>query len=125
MRETVETPEKAQKILESLALHPSKSRACRAARISRAAFYRWVAKDPEFATQIEAARQHGIDAIEDAMFELAGSKKDTTAAIFMLKSWRPDRYRETTRQELSGPGGEPLQFAGVLVPLPTREDDGE
>lgn len=28
--------------------------------------------------------------------------------IFLLKAHRPDKYRETTRQELSGPAGGPI-----------------
>lgn len=123
--QTIQTPEKRAKLLEALALHPSKSRACRVARISRAAFYAWCSADPEFAADVEAAREQGIDALEDGLFREAIDGHNTTAAIFMLKSWRPDRYRETTRHEMSGPGGTPLQFAGVLVPLPMREDDGE
>jgi hypothetical protein len=33
--------------------------------------------------------------------------------IFLLKAHRPEKYRETTRQEISGPGGGPVQHADV------------
>lgn len=118
--QTIRTPEKAQKIIDALTLHPSKSRACRAARISRAAFYDWCANDPEFKARVDLAQETGIDAIEDSLFNDAVNH-DTTAAIFTLKSWRPSRYRETTRQELTGPDGGPIPIIGIEVAKPAGD----
>lgn len=106
-RPTIQTPEKAQKIIDALELHPSKSRACRTARISRAALYAWCASDSEFKARVDAAQERGIDAVEDALLNDA-INHDTTAAIFALKSWRPARYRETQRHEVTGKDGEAL-----------------
>lgn len=119
---TIRTPEKRQAILDALRLHPSITRACRSARISRNAFYEWRNDDSEFAAEIEASREKGIDALEDSLFRDAIDGHNTTAAIFMLKSWRPDRYRETTRHELTGVGGEPIAIRSISVPLPVADD---
>lgn len=52
------------------------------------------------------------------MFTEATDKHDTTAMIFTLKSWRPDRYRETTKKIISGDDEHPIQF--VYRELPAR-----
>lgn len=117
---TVRTPEKEQAILDALTLHPSKTRACRSAKLSRQAFYEWCRDDRDFAARVAAAQEIGIDAVEDTLFSSA-MRDDTTAAIFTLKSWRPERYRETTRHELTGASGEPIAIRSISVPLPVEE----
>ena len=42
-----------------------------------------------------------MDALEDALID-RGAESDTTAAIFMLKSWRRDRYGD--KQEVTQRG---------------------
>lgn len=100
---TKKTPEKEQAIIEALHKHPSKSRACRSARvrIDRSTLYVWMAEDAEFKARVDAAQAMGIDAVEDGLLESA-TDRDTTAAIFALKSWRPERYRETTEHKHAG-----------------------
>lgn len=107
---TKKTPEKEQAIIEALHGHPSKSRACRSSRvrINRSTLYAWMADDPEFKARVDAAQEMGIDAVEDALLEDA-TNHDTTAAIFTLKSWRPDRYREKQDHYHSGQNGEPIR----------------
>lgn len=105
---TIRTPEKEQVILDALSLHPSKSRACRTARVPRQRFYEWCHDDPDFKARVDAAQQRGIDAVEDALFADA-LNHDTTAAIFTLKSWRPERYSDKLRHEHTGDGGGPIR----------------
>lgn len=70
-------------------------RTCAAADIVPSTFYEWKKADPEFAAEVEVAREHAIERIEDALLAAATSKKlNTAAAIFMLKSLRPEVYRE-------------------------------
>jgi len=38
---------------------------------------------------------------------------DTVACIFWLKNRRPDLWRDTQRQELTGAGGGPIETAGL------------
>lgn len=90
--QTIRTPEKEQAILDALRLHPSKTRACRSARVGRQSFYDWLNADPNFKKRVEAAQEIGIDAVEDALFKGAMDKDDTTAQIFTLKSFRRERY---------------------------------
>ena len=107
---TKKTPEKEQAISAALHAHPSKSRACRSARvrINRSTLYAWMAEDPDFKARVDAAQEIGIDAVEDALLEDA-TKHDTTAAIFTLKSWRSERYREKQDHFHSGANGEPIR----------------
>jgi hypothetical protein len=88
---TIRTPEKEIALTAALHERPSYLSACRKANISRAAFYQWKQSDPAFAERIEAARNVGLDALEDALIA-RGLKNDTTAAIFMLKSHRREIY---------------------------------
>lgn len=85
------TPEKEEIILDSLRERPSYSAACRRARISRQTFYRIRRERPEFDAKVIAARNEGLDSLEDALIT-RGLKSDTTAAIFMLKSHRREIY---------------------------------
>jgi transposase-like protein len=85
------TPEKEATILEALRERPSFAAACRKARISRPTFYKWRREIPGFEERVIAARNEGLDALEDAL-ATRGAKNDTTAAIFLLKSHRRDVY---------------------------------
>lgn len=89
--QSVRTPEKEAAILGFLREHPSYARAARKARIARSSLSAWRSDDPGFAVRCEAARVEGIDAVEDSLMERA-TKDDTTAAIFLLKTWRRERY---------------------------------
>jgi hypothetical protein len=91
--QTIRTPEKEIVLTEALREKPSIKAACRKARIGRNAFYNWFNDDPEFAARINAAKAQGLDALEDALTE-RGLITDTTAAIFLLKSHRPEIYRD-------------------------------
>lgn len=88
---TKRTPEKEEVILDALRQHPSWSKAARKARIARITLWHWRTDDPAFAARCEQAREQGIDGIEDALSERAIAG-DTTAAIFILKTWRRDKY---------------------------------
>jgi Rad3-related DNA helicase len=87
------TPEKRDVILDALHNHPSLGRAARKARITRHTLRNWRLANPEFAAEVEAAREAGFEVLEDALI-VRGEKNDTTAAIFMLKGWKPERYQE-------------------------------
>lgn len=102
------TPEKRELILDSLTNHPALSRAARKAKISRRTLWMWRRDNPEFATECEKAREQGFDALEDALI-VRGEKNDTTAAIFLLKGWKPGRYTEKMRHEHTGKDGDPIR----------------
>jgi hypothetical protein len=97
--QTIRTPEKELALIVALHERPSYLSACRKAKISRAAFYEWKQNDPDFAARIDAARNVGLDALEDALIT-RGLKNDTTAAIFMLKSHRREIYGDRLNLEI-------------------------
>jgi hypothetical protein len=97
---TQRTLEKEQAILAALELHPSKSRACRSARIPRRTFYDWLADDPAFRARVEAAQEMGIDAVEDTLF-VEAINHNITAIIFALKTWRSEKYGDRHAVDMS------------------------
>jgi hypothetical protein len=40
---------------------------------------------------------------------------DTTAAVFWLKNRQPDKWRDKTISEVSGPNGNPIEIADVTA----------
>lgn len=103
---TVVTPEKGwdgwQAIfLERLAASPNVSAACRAAKVSRKHAYATRKADPEFAEAWADAHAESIDELEEIAYVRAKLESDTLT-IFLLKSHRPDVYRETVKQEHGG-----------------------
>jgi hypothetical protein len=101
--------------------------ACKAAGIARQTAYRHRQEDPEFAAQWDASKAVAIELLEDEAFRRAyeGTEKPVyqrgvlvggiqeysdTLLIFLLKAHKPDKYRETVRQEHTGKDGEPLVF---------------
>lgn len=99
--QTIRTPEKEAALLSALRERPSYASACRKAKISRAAFYEWLADDAKFADRVAQARNQGLDAIEDALVS-RGLKNDTTAAIFLLKSHRREIYGDKVAVDHGG-----------------------
>jgi transposase-like protein len=116
---TKRTPEKEQSILDALEEHGNYSRAARSARIGRRTLYQWRDADPEFNAKCISSRELGLQAeLDDLETKLIerGKKISDTAAIFMLKSHRPGRYRE--KVEHTGEDGGPLK---IVIERVTRE----
>lgn len=92
------TSEKAWRLvfLDALRMHGIVTKAAAAAGVHRDTAYFERQRDPEFAQQWQEALDRGIDMLEDVAFERAYQGSDTLL-IFLLKSRRPERYRETTR----------------------------
>ena len=99
-------------------------RAAAAVKIDRTMHYRWLAEDPTYAAAFEKAREEAAQVLEDEAVRRAyeGIRKpvfyqgevvdyvfeyDTALLMFLLRGWRPDRYRERT--ELTGPDGGPIE----------------
>ena len=110
------TPEKEAIILDALHEKPTYANAARKARITYRTLLRWRQADPAFDARVQAARHAGFDAVEDRLID-RGMKDDTTALIFLLKGWRPERYRDRLDAQLTGKDGAPL-----LVVIGQRED---
>jgi hypothetical protein len=87
------------KFINALAECPSVKAAATRAGVSRQLAYRERQLDPEFAERWVDAIGSAIDLLEQAAYERAITVSDTLA-IFLLKSHRPEIYRETTRNEV-------------------------
>lgn len=84
------------RFLDLLANTFSVTAAAKGAGIDRTSVYDARRADPEFATQWDAALSQALDNLEAAAYKRAAQTSDTLA-IFLLKTRRPDIYRD--RQE--------------------------
>lgn len=87
--------------LRLLAESPNVTSAAKGAGVSRSLAYLHREKDPAFAAGWGDAIGESLDRLEESAFKRANSTSDTLA-IFLLKSHRPDVYRETVNQHQSG-----------------------
>lgn len=90
--------------------------ACQVARIERSTAYRARDKDEKFRKAWNDALEDACDQLEYALRRRALAE-DTTAAIFLLKAHRPEKFRETVRQELTGANGGAIQIADARESL--------
>jgi hypothetical protein len=70
--------------------------ATRALGLTRQWAYQWRERDPEFAEEWDNAVEGGTEHLEQRLFTRA-CDVDTTAAIFLLKARRPEKYRENIK----------------------------
>lgn len=87
--------------LEALKEGASIRKACLLASLDRSTIAAWRAKDAAFADVMDEAIQDGLDLVEDALFENATEKQNVIAQIFTLKCRRPERWRETSKVEVT------------------------
>jgi hypothetical protein len=128
---TQSTPKKAAKarppadwqerFLSRLRDNGNVSDACLYARIDRKTAYNWREKSKTFAAQWEEALDMAVEELERTANARARYNSDTLL-IFLLKAHRPEKYRETVRNEHTGANGAPL-FTEVIVNLPRASDE--
>lgn len=127
MADLVLTPEKREEFLKELATIPNVVRACRKVGISRARAYEVYEAEPDFAKRWDEALKEGVESLEAEMHRRAyegfrgrpvvhkgGIVTDIveysdTLAIFLAKAHAPEKYRETSRMELTGKDGGPVE----------------
>lgn len=114
------TPERIERFLQELRETANVSLAAAAAGWGRRTAYDYKAKSEEFAAEWDSAFQEGLDRLEASLFrravhgvekpvyqggELVGTVKEysDTAAIFLLKGGRPEKYRERVDLNNNGP----------------------
>ncbi|MFB6453730.1 hypothetical protein ACE38W_00540 [Chitinophaga sp. Hz27] len=103
--------------------------ACKKARLPRRTFYNWLSSadtNKSFLTSFENSRIMAIGGLEDEAHRRAvtGLKKgiyykgeriaweteySDTLLIVLLKAHAPERYKDRTSAEISGPNGTPIQ----------------
>lgn len=101
------TPRRRQKFLDELAKGQSVNLAAKAAGMDRRHMYKIRAGDPQFAEDWADAIEQGADRLEDVATERAIKGSDKLL-LALLRAKRPQVYRETIRQEISGPEGAPV-----------------
>ncbi len=89
---------------------------CRAVDIGRREVDFLRDNDPEFAAAFEIAREDSIEHLEHIGRKRAEASSDVLL-IFLLKSLRPEVYRETIRNEFTGKDGKPIQHEVVTLDL--------
>ena len=105
----------------------SVTKAAKAAKIDRILHYRWLREDPEYAVDFAAAQNEAAQILEDEAVRRAhqGTRKpiyyqgekcgvvleySDSLLMFLLKAFRPDKYRERSSLEVAGPDGGPIQL---------------
>jgi hypothetical protein len=100
------------------------SEAARKAGITRGNAYHFRAEDPEFAAAWDEAKETAVDRLEEIAFRRAEKQSDALMTL-LLKSLRPEVYRETVRQEHTGKDGDPLTITYVNDWRPTSRPEPE
>lgn len=72
--------------------------ACESSGVARRVAYEHYEAYPEFKVRWDTAKENALDSLEDAARKRALNSSDTLL-IFLLKSHRPEVYRETIRNE--------------------------
>lgn len=106
----------------ALAKSPNVSAACKRAKVSRSWAYAQRDLDADFAAAWDEALEMGLDAAEGELYrravkgvlepvfyqgEIVGHirRPSDTLLMFLLKSHRPETYRDTVRSEVTGANG--------------------
>lgn len=114
---TIRTPKKREKFLEALRNSANVTLAAREAGIGRSSAFEWREADSAFAKDWDDALQEGLDLLEGEVKRRAfdGVKKpifykgaevstvqeySDTLAMFYLKGYRPDRFRDRFELEI-------------------------
>lgn len=106
--------------LASLRKTGNVSQSARNAKIERRTVYKRREADPEFKAAWDEVIEEAMDALEEVALRRAKKGSDTLL-IFLLKSRRPEIYKETIKQEHSGTVS--ITWAD-LVNQARNEDDG-
>lgn len=133
-----------QVFLHALTIRPVVCHACELAGIVPSTAYRQREDHPEFAVQWDEALAMGVQHAESECWRRAvegtlrpvfqggnevGRVREFSdqLAMFLLRAHAPAKYRETTRHELTGPDGKPIETKGeqVVIYLPRNERDEE
>jgi terminase small subunit-like protein len=81
----------------------SLSQAAKRAGVDRRTHYNWLKSDPHYAEAFEQAKLEAADALEDKLNDLA-HEGNVTAAIFLLKGLRPEKYRDRSAMTVEWDG---------------------
>lgn len=141
-RRSKATPKKLGEFLELLASNGNVTISAQALNLDRRKLYRLRDEQPEFrdawdsamaeaADHLEAeARRRAVEGWHEPVFyqgdEVGYVRRfSDTLLIFLMKGANPEKYRDRSSTELSGPGGQPLAQGLVQIYLPGNGRDVE
>lgn len=94
-------PQWQAKFLELFGFSMNVVLSAKGAGVDRQTIYRERRRNPEFAAAYEEAKQEAIERLEADAYDRAKKASDTLL-IFLLKSHKPEVYRENLHQQHSG-----------------------
>jgi hypothetical protein len=118
-----------RKMLDAITVHGNVLRACRETGVVRQTFYQWQDKDPTYkqavAEAVEAGGRGFCDAAIDHIYKAIEEDERVTPesvriATKVLASFRPERWADKSKTELTGPNGGEL-----VVTLKLQGGDGD
>lgn len=128
-------PTKQKLFLNTFILNPSVRRTCEIVKVSTVTFYNWMHKSKDFSMAFEAVKLMGIQTLEDEVVRRAlegveeeifnkdgkvigrKTKYSDTLLMFFLQGNAPQRYRNRSSLEHSGPNGGPILSVDLLDTL--------
>lgn len=127
--------------LDQLRKEPNITKAAQSAGATRQHFYQVRSSNPDFAAAWDEALEESLDLCEGELHRRAfkgvlkpvyqggarvGSIREysDTLAIFLMKAHRPEKYRDTVRNEHTGKNGGPIETESrVTVYIPHNDRD--
>lgn len=91
---------------------------CEAAGIDRVTYWRWTESDMNFTIAARQAKEEYGDLLEAKLAQMALREGNLQAVITALKM--AGRYRETTRTEVTGADGNPIEVNATTGTLSDR-----
>lgn len=125
MSKTTYTPELAAKLCAAIADGGSLRAVCaKAGMPSKATVFRWLREQPEFVKLYEQATDDRADGHVEEIIDIADkckldkdavakAKLQIYARIEAVQKMKPRKYGAKVTQELTGPGGGPVEFATI------------
>jgi hypothetical protein len=127
LRRNTRTDRARHIFLDVLRQYCNVAEACRASGLARTTAYEWRAADPTFMAEWLEAEAEAVDKLEREAWRRGAEGYDETIVSggkitvstkysdrmleILLKGHRPDKYRERVSNEISGPGGGPVDIA--------------
>jgi len=124
-RPTDYTLELADKICQNIAMGISLAKMCKAEDMPNpCSVYKWRRENPDFSNNYDLAREDQADMMAEEMLDIADADAEDAVRVSHAKlrvdtrkwaasKFKPNRYADRLQQELSGPGGGPIEVDTV------------
>lgn len=99
-----------ERFLELLGSTCNVTLSAKGAGVDRKTVYNHYKNDPEFAAAWDDAKEAAVEILEAEAWQRAKKQSDVLM-IFLLKANRPEKYRETIRNEMTGANGGAIEVS--------------